>query len=236
MNQRTLAALLAVAALAVTAACGGDSNTNANRANTNAANRAATPTATPTPANTNRAVNANITRDEYNREQARYDDDARRSGRTIGSGINDRWLWTKVRAQLLGADDLRESTINVDVENDVVTLSGRSPRQPEDQARRHRQEDRRRQERQEQPDGWRGGGNSQRPPPIGSKASARRLRGARPAAGRARSRLRRVGARELFIRAPPAAPAEMSSPTFGGGVISRRRLRPRGTAQRRRRN
>ena len=124
MNKRTLAALLAVAALAITAACGGDNNTNANRANTNAANRAATPTATPTPANTNRAVNANITRDEYNREQARYDDEARRSGRTIGSGINDRWLWTKVRAQLLGADDLRESTINVDVENDVVTLSG----------------------------------------------------------------------------------------------------------------
>ncbi|HEX7176792.1 MAG TPA: BON domain-containing protein [Pyrinomonadaceae bacterium] len=124
MNQRTLAALLAVAALAITAACGGDSNTNANRVNTNTANRAATPTATPTPANTNRAVNANITRDEYNREQARYDDDARRSGRTIGSGINDRWLWTKVRAQLLGADDLRESTINVDVENDVVTLTG----------------------------------------------------------------------------------------------------------------
>ena len=125
MNQRTLAALLAVAALAITAACGGDSNTNANRANTNTANRA-TPTATPTPtpANTNRAVNANITREEYNREQARYEDEARRSGRTIGSGINDRWLCTKVRAQLLGADDLRESTINVDVENDVVTLSG----------------------------------------------------------------------------------------------------------------
>ena len=125
MNQRTLAALLAAAALATTAACGGgDSNTNANRANTNTANRAATPTPTPTPANTNRAVNANITRDEYNREQARYDDEARRSGRTIGSGINDRWLWTKVRAQLLGADDLRESTINVDVSNDVVTLTG----------------------------------------------------------------------------------------------------------------
>ena len=123
MNQRTLAALLAVAALAITAACGGDSNTNANRANTNAANRA-TPAATATPSPTPLRPNANMTRAEYDREKARYDEEARRSGRTIGSGINDSWLWTKVRAQLLAADDLRESTINVDVSNEVVTLTG----------------------------------------------------------------------------------------------------------------
>jgi len=123
MNKRTLAALLAVAALAVTAACGGDSNTNANRANTNAANRA-TPTATPTPSPTPSRPNGNMTRADYDREKARYDEEARRSGRTVGSGVNDAWLWTKVRAQLMTADDLRDSTINVDVENDVVTLSG----------------------------------------------------------------------------------------------------------------
>ena len=76
--------------------------------------------ASPTPAR----PNANMTRADYDREKARYDDEARRSGRTIGSGVNDAWLWTKVRAQLMTADDLRDSTINVDVENDVVTLSG----------------------------------------------------------------------------------------------------------------
>ena len=125
MNQRTPAALLAAAALAITAACGGgDTNTNANRANTNTANRAATPTATATPSPTPSRPNANMTRADYDREKARYDEEARRSGRTVGSGVNDAWLWTKVRAQLLGADDLRESTINVDVSNDVVTLTG----------------------------------------------------------------------------------------------------------------
>ena len=118
--------LLAAAALSLAAACGGDDNANANRGgNTNAANRnAATPTATPTPANTNQAVNANINRADFDRERARYEAEARRSGRTVGSGVNDIWLWTKVRAQLAAADDLRDSTINVDVENDVVTLSG----------------------------------------------------------------------------------------------------------------
>jgi len=34
------------------------------------------------------------------------------------------WLWVKTRAELLGTSDLRESTINVDVVNSVVTLKG----------------------------------------------------------------------------------------------------------------
>ncbi len=45
-------------------------------------------------------------------------------GRKIGAGANDGWLWTKTRAALAAEDDLRDSTINVDVENEVVTLSG----------------------------------------------------------------------------------------------------------------
>ena len=43
---------------------------------------------------------------------------------TIGSGANDSWLWFKTRAALLTTNDLRESTVNVDVVNDVVTLKG----------------------------------------------------------------------------------------------------------------
>lgn len=71
-----------------------------------------------------RAANANITREEYDRDKDSFADDARQLGRTIGTGANDGWLWTKTRAVLAAADDLRDSTINVDVDNAVVTLSG----------------------------------------------------------------------------------------------------------------
>lgn len=92
-------------------------NTNAN-ANTNANVNANL--------NANRGgrANANITRDEYDRDRDSFANEARELGRTIGSGANDGWLWTKTRALLASADDLRESTINVDVDNGVVTLSG----------------------------------------------------------------------------------------------------------------
>jgi osmotically-inducible protein OsmY len=38
--------------------------------------------------------------------------------------LNDGWLWVKARFDLAAADDLRDSTINVDVDNAVVTLTG----------------------------------------------------------------------------------------------------------------
>ena len=38
--------------------------------------------------------------------------------------MNDAWLWTKARFDLAAEDDLRDSTINVDVDNGVVTLTG----------------------------------------------------------------------------------------------------------------
>jgi osmotically-inducible protein OsmY len=38
--------------------------------------------------------------------------------------LNDGWLWVKTRFDLAAADDLRDSTINVDVDQAVVTLSG----------------------------------------------------------------------------------------------------------------
>jgi len=71
-----------------------------------------------------RSVNANISREEYEKDRESFAEDAKRLGRTIGSGANDGWLWTKTRALLAAADDLRDSTINVDVDNAVVTLSG----------------------------------------------------------------------------------------------------------------
>lgn len=73
-------------------------------------------------ANTNRWANTNLSREEYDRSRSEYERD--RGNSTIGTGVNDSWLWFKTRAALLAADDLRDSTINVDVENEVVTLRG----------------------------------------------------------------------------------------------------------------
>jgi hyperosmotically inducible periplasmic protein len=120
--------VLAIVALAL-AACG---ETGYNNANTNAnanANRANTNANVNTNANANANENANTsrrapTREEYERDKARYEREAKEAGRTVGTGLNDGWLWVKSRYELAAADDLRDSTINVDVDNGVVTLTG----------------------------------------------------------------------------------------------------------------
>jgi hypothetical protein len=112
-----------IIALGLTA-CNQPTNTNTNTANAN--------TAVNTNANANTAVaNANTnntrrapTREDYERDKDRYQREAKESGRTVGTGLNDGWLWVKARFDLAAADDLRDSTINVDVDNAIVTLSG----------------------------------------------------------------------------------------------------------------
>src|SRR6185503_15754018 len=110
-------ALLAVAFLL--AGCSQTANENANtnaNANVNAnANQNANATA-----NTNQPP----TRAEYEKKKQTYSEEAKNLGRKIGTGLDDGWLWTKTRFDLAAVDDLRDSTINVDVENAVVTLSG----------------------------------------------------------------------------------------------------------------
>jgi hyperosmotically inducible protein len=71
--------------------------------------------------NSNRYT-ANITREEYDKNRTEYDRDF--TGSTIGQGANDKWLWVKTRAALTTTNELRDSTINVDVVNDVITLKG----------------------------------------------------------------------------------------------------------------
>src|ERR1700754_3271706 len=124
--MRRISALIALAALSVILpGCNGTANNNGN-ANGNAnlnANVRATPSPTPTatgPAESRRAP----TREEYERDKDRYNREAKESGRTVGTGLNDGWLWVKTRFDLAAADDLRDSTINVDVDNAVVTLTG----------------------------------------------------------------------------------------------------------------
>lgn len=119
-------AALIVALLAISSACSETANNNANTENRNANANAAVANEN---ANMNRNENATTTRraptrEEYEREKERYQREAKESGRTIGDGINDGWLWVKTRFELAAADDLRDSTINVDVSNDMVTLTG----------------------------------------------------------------------------------------------------------------
>src|SRR6266508_3359634 len=64
------------------------------------------------------------TREEYERNKERYQREAKNAGRKVGTGLNDGWLWVKARFDLAAADDLRDSTINVDVDNAMVTLGG----------------------------------------------------------------------------------------------------------------
>jgi hyperosmotically inducible periplasmic protein len=117
----TLVVSLLLAALA--AACGGDANTNlanASRpANSNTAVVTNT-TTTNTTANTNRAP----TKEDVEKNKESYGKQAKDAGRKIGTGANDTWLWAKARYDLAAASDLRDSTINVDVENGVITLTG----------------------------------------------------------------------------------------------------------------
>ena len=125
MSNR-ITALIAAAVLAATfSACNGGANyNNANNANANA-NRAPSPTPT---AAANANTNTAPTRAEYDRDKERRDrearEEAKRSGRTVGTGASDAWLWVKTRFDLAAVDDLRDSTINVDVDNAVVTLTG----------------------------------------------------------------------------------------------------------------
>ncbi|HEY0048504.1 MAG TPA: BON domain-containing protein [Pyrinomonadaceae bacterium] len=122
-----------IAAVAFSGCGGTESNgivnsTNANRSNNpntasvvNANNTTVVSTTNNTAAN--RWANANgVTREQYDKERADYERE--KGASNIGQGANDSWIWFKTRAALLGTSDLRESTVNVDVANDVVTLKG----------------------------------------------------------------------------------------------------------------
>ena len=124
--RRVTGLIALVGLLIILAGCNGPANDN-RTVNANAnhnANLAASPSPTAN-ANTGVAESRRApTREEYERDKARYNREAKESGRTVGTGLNDGWLWVKTRFDLAAADDLRDSTINVDVDRDVVTLTG----------------------------------------------------------------------------------------------------------------
>ena len=115
MKLTTLSARMAGIFLAAILLAGCETDDNANRS-----------------ANANRTAaasndNANISRDDFERQKDRFEKEARELGRKIGSGADDLWIWTKTRSALAYIEDLRDSTINVDVDSNVVTLSGTVP-------------------------------------------------------------------------------------------------------------
>ncbi len=100
-------------------ACESTSNTNVRVSTTNA-NTAVVVNATVSP--TPRVANSNVSREDYDKNRSEYERE--KGSSTIGQGANDSWIWFKTRAALATADDLRDSTINVDVVNDMITLKG----------------------------------------------------------------------------------------------------------------
>ena len=98
-------------------------NTNANVSNTRGdSNTAVLVNSNGNTGVVNRTSNSNITREEYDRNRGEYERD--RGDSKIGTGVNDSWIWFKTKTALATAADLRDSTINVDVENERITLRG----------------------------------------------------------------------------------------------------------------
>jgi hyperosmotically inducible periplasmic protein len=126
MRSKFIALITTLVCGAVLTGCNEGYNSNVStNANANANANANTAVATSTPvANTNANTRRAPTREEYERDKGRYSQEAKDTGRKVGTGVNDGWLWVKTRFDLAAVDDLRDSTINVDVDNAVVTLSG----------------------------------------------------------------------------------------------------------------
>lgn len=127
--MKKLATLIALAALA--AGCAATDNANHGNSNTavvvnnNANNANLAGNANRAAANTNdNDYNANITEADYEKNKDRYATKAKDAGDTIGSGLKDGYLHVKTKGALFAVDDLRDSTINVDVDNGVITLRG----------------------------------------------------------------------------------------------------------------
>ncbi len=129
MKKFILVTLVAIVGMAFIG-CQSTAGTNANtKANLTTVNSNTAVVMNSNSMNTNMSMNTTMsntamTREQYDRDKDRYAQEAKTSGRTVGSGVEDGWLWTKTRADLLATNDLRESTINVDVSNNVVTLTG----------------------------------------------------------------------------------------------------------------
>lgn len=135
MKKITLAAIVGIAGLGLIGCSPAPSNTaNVKTTNLNSNMAVAVNSNSAMGVNANMGMNtnmgasssnrymSNMTRADYEKNEAEYKTDQAAS--TIGQGANDKWIWFKTRAALTTTNDLRDSTINVDVVNDVITLKG----------------------------------------------------------------------------------------------------------------
>ena len=122
--KKFTALVVGLALAALTAGCSGDENANMANANKPANSNVAVVTNTNTTVNANANANRAPTKEDVEKNKESYGKQAKDAGRKVGSGANDTWLWVKTRYDLAAASDLRDSTINVDVENGVITLTG----------------------------------------------------------------------------------------------------------------
>lgn len=130
MKKITLLTFAIALAFAVVG-CETTKETNSNHAVVTNANNMNATVINANVANTNNVTgtgtinfNSNISRADYDKDKDKYESAAKSAGATIGTGADDLWLWTKTRSALATTDDLRDSTINVDVDNGVITLKG----------------------------------------------------------------------------------------------------------------
>lgn len=66
-----------------------------------------------------------MTRNDYTPAMAREDrEKAKGTGESIGSGVDDAWIHTKIRTKLLAEGQLPFGSVKVDVKDNVVTLRG----------------------------------------------------------------------------------------------------------------
>jgi hyperosmotically inducible periplasmic protein len=113
------------------AACGGmtsNTNSNYNRSNsmTNLGTNNANSNMYVTNSNANSSSskwNSNISKEEYEKNRTEYEKN-KSSSESVGQSLEDSWLWFKTKSALMTTSDLRDSTINVDVANGVITLKG----------------------------------------------------------------------------------------------------------------
>jgi hypothetical protein len=124
MSKKRFGVIAALFALVVLAVGCSDTNTNTNTGNANANANANVNANTNANVNANANANKSLSREDIEKNKDKYAAEAKSLGSKIGAGATDMWIWAKTREQLATADDLRDSTINVDVNNGVITLKG----------------------------------------------------------------------------------------------------------------
>lgn len=131
MKKFTLAAVVAAFAAALAGcqpAATTTNNANMKTANSNTAVVMNTSTTNTGMTNTNTGMNNTTSRYSSNMSRTDYekstDYTADQAASKIGQGADDKWIWFKTKSAMATVNNMRDSTINVDVDKGVITLKG----------------------------------------------------------------------------------------------------------------